>query len=193
MEIQFCDLCNESVPEGDLAAGRAYLRKGRVVCSDCDAAMGGGGEAIRIASTFSHLGSPQSGASATDPAAGSSPAASGHAVPRGAGGGGVLVGLLTLIFAPGGFYVVLERMTAMDHGATDVRRDLERGIESTIIGLSTAMQSVAMVFIAPFLPSYMRRTGPAALISSISSTLNGRLNSVSVSPKSRAVFPLSAS
>ena len=40
----------------------------------------------------------------------------------------------------------------------------ERGIESTIIGLSTAMQSVAMVFIAPFLPSYMRRSGPAALM-----------------------------
>lgn len=36
----------------------------------------------------------------------------------------------------------------------------ERGVESTIIGLSTAAQSVAMVLIAPFLPSCMRRSGP---------------------------------
>jgi MFS family permease len=40
----------------------------------------------------------------------------------------------------------------------------ERGIESTIIGLSTAVQSVGMVMIAPFLPAYMRRSGPAALM-----------------------------
>ncbi len=40
----------------------------------------------------------------------------------------------------------------------------ERGVESTIIGLSTAVQSVAILLIAPFLPSYMRRSGPAALM-----------------------------
>jgi MFS family permease len=38
----------------------------------------------------------------------------------------------------------------------------ERGVESTIIGLSTAVQSVGMLMIAPFLPAYMRRSGPAA-------------------------------
>ena len=39
MEVHFCDLCNESVPERDLKEGRAFLRKGRVVCASCDRAM----------------------------------------------------------------------------------------------------------------------------------------------------------
>ena len=41
MEVHFCDLCNESVPQRDLTEGRAFLRKGRVVCASCDVAMGG--------------------------------------------------------------------------------------------------------------------------------------------------------
>lgn len=43
MEIHFCDLCNESVPQIDLSEGRAFERKGRVICSKCDELMGGGG------------------------------------------------------------------------------------------------------------------------------------------------------
>jgi hypothetical protein len=39
MKIQFCDLCNESVPQADLDEGRAFVRKGRVVCATCDRAM----------------------------------------------------------------------------------------------------------------------------------------------------------
>jgi hypothetical protein len=42
MRIYFCDLCNESVPQGDLDAGKAVLRKGRVVCRTCEAAMSAG-------------------------------------------------------------------------------------------------------------------------------------------------------
>src|SRR5262245_12555457 len=38
-EIHFCDLCNESVPDGDLQIGRAFLVKGRVVCANCNRAM----------------------------------------------------------------------------------------------------------------------------------------------------------
>lgn len=41
MDIHFCDLCNESVPESDFAIGRAIRHKGRVVCARCDAAMAG--------------------------------------------------------------------------------------------------------------------------------------------------------
>jgi MFS family permease len=37
----------------------------------------------------------------------------------------------------------------------------DRGIDSTMIGLSTAVQSVGIVLTAPFLPAYMRRLGPA--------------------------------
>ena len=39
MEIRFCDICNESVPVSDLSTGRAFERKGRVVCASCDLAM----------------------------------------------------------------------------------------------------------------------------------------------------------
>lgn len=39
MEVRFCDICNESVPQGDLDAGRAFVRKGRIVCASCDLAM----------------------------------------------------------------------------------------------------------------------------------------------------------
>ena len=39
MEIFFCDICNESVPAGDLETGKAYRRGERVVCAPCDRAM----------------------------------------------------------------------------------------------------------------------------------------------------------
>lgn len=39
MRIQFCDLCNESVPEGDFAAGRAFMRQGRIICATCESSM----------------------------------------------------------------------------------------------------------------------------------------------------------
>ncbi len=43
MNIQFCDLCNESVAAKELKAGSAYLRGDRLICAACDKAMGGGG------------------------------------------------------------------------------------------------------------------------------------------------------
>lgn len=39
MKIHFCDLCNESVPQTDLDEGRAFVRKGRVICATCDRSM----------------------------------------------------------------------------------------------------------------------------------------------------------
>lgn len=39
MEIHFCDLCNESVPQSDLEQGHAFLRKGRVICATCEELM----------------------------------------------------------------------------------------------------------------------------------------------------------
>jgi hypothetical protein len=39
MDIHFCDLCNESVPQSDLDLGRAFVRRGRVVCASCERAM----------------------------------------------------------------------------------------------------------------------------------------------------------
>ena len=40
----------------------------------------------------------------------------------------------------------------------------ENGVDSTLIGLSAATQSLAIVFVAPFLPRYMSRTGPAVIM-----------------------------
>jgi hypothetical protein len=42
MRVHFCDLCNESVPQGDLDAGKAVIRNGRVICSTCEGAMSAG-------------------------------------------------------------------------------------------------------------------------------------------------------
>jgi hypothetical protein len=39
MELHFCDLCNESVPQTDLDRGNAFIRKGRVVCATCEGLM----------------------------------------------------------------------------------------------------------------------------------------------------------
>lgn len=47
MEVRFCDLCNESVPQSDLDSGRAVVRKGRVVCVTCDRAMSASGPLAR--------------------------------------------------------------------------------------------------------------------------------------------------
>ena len=42
MDILFCDICNESVPQADVELGWAVRRKGgRLVCMRCDAAMTG--------------------------------------------------------------------------------------------------------------------------------------------------------
>lgn len=41
MDVIFCDICNESVPLGDLRDGRAQRVKERIVCAACQEAMGG--------------------------------------------------------------------------------------------------------------------------------------------------------
>jgi MFS family permease len=40
----------------------------------------------------------------------------------------------------------------------------QHGIEGVLIGVSTAVQSIGIVLVAPFLPPYMSRVGPAALM-----------------------------
>jgi hypothetical protein len=53
VQLHFCDLCNESVPQTDLDARRATLVKGRVVCATCNEAM------------THHAATPQPAAAAT--------------------------------------------------------------------------------------------------------------------------------
>ena len=79
MKIQFCDLCNESVPEGDLKSGKAFLRKGRVVCSTCNTLMGGGeaegGEAPAAAASSPAAAPPAGGGSSAAATATAAPPA----------------------------------------------------------------------------------------------------------------------
>jgi uncharacterized coiled-coil protein SlyX len=42
MNLYFCDLCNESIPQADLDLGRAVRRNERLICVSCEAAMSGG-------------------------------------------------------------------------------------------------------------------------------------------------------
>lgn len=39
MNLYFCDLCNESIPQADLDLGRAVRRNERLICTACEAAM----------------------------------------------------------------------------------------------------------------------------------------------------------
>jgi len=41
MNLYFCDLCNESIPQADLDLGRAVRRNERLICAACEAAMSG--------------------------------------------------------------------------------------------------------------------------------------------------------
>ncbi len=85
MKIHFCDLCNESVPESDLAAGRAQRRKGRVICAACERSMKGAGGKDAAPSPVTDSTNP-----VTEPARQ-------ETVPRAPRGRGA-VGVLTLIF-----------------------------------------------------------------------------------------------
>lgn len=89
MKIQFCDLCNESVPESDLVAGRAQRHKDRVVCAACERSMKGGAEDAAGPRPETGVTQPGSTPSATPPAARSAPSRR--------GGLGLLAFLLVLI------------------------------------------------------------------------------------------------
>ncbi len=60
MNIQFCDLCNESVAQKELKAGSAYQRGERLICAACDEAMGGGGFGESAPMTSAHAPAPSS-------------------------------------------------------------------------------------------------------------------------------------
>ena len=104
MEIHFCDLCNESVPEADLALGRAVRRAGRVICPVCERAMSSHGEAARASQgerglPISSHREPAAAASANGNRAGHGTAAAQQAPGRSSSG--VFLGIAALLFAVG--------------------------------------------------------------------------------------------
>lgn len=124
MEIHFCDLCNESVPESDLALGRAVRRGERVVCQVCERAM----------SVHLERGPGGSGPSApaSAPPRGAVPAdAPGQAVPR-TGSSGAVLALVALLFAAGAVAwttveLDAEREQRRDEGARRVQAEAALG------------------------------------------------------------------
>ena len=126
MEIHFCDICNESVPDSDLQAGLAYRRKGRVVCLSCDVAMGGGSEesdALPDPATVPGAAGGPFSVEAPPPASGTlpsgqpttepTPAVASQAPGGGSGTGGVVVGMLALAFSGLGLWALLDRVEAL--------------------------------------------------------------------------------
>ena len=118
MKIHFCDLCNESVPEGDLTAGKAILRKGRVVCASCDAAM---------TSQEDDLADPAAASAIPAPVFPPPPA------PVGAGARessmGSWVGLLALLFAAGSAWFFTSELSDLREGQQGLRGTMDRGLE----------------------------------------------------------------
>lgn len=139
MHILFCDLCNESVPESDLGEGRAYYLKGRLICPECDSAMGGGGRAgahgpeTPVAGVDIPDVLPEGGLETQEkPALQASQASQAHGgsgARGGSGAGGVLVGLLALAFSAVGFNMVLDGIEQVRAEADTARGELEGQLE----------------------------------------------------------------
>lgn len=115
MDIQFCDLCNESIPVSHINGGKAFRHAGRLICVACDKAMGGGGDPD--ATLQDDSGSK--GAGAADRAGGKqdhgipvdAPKALSEPVTRRSGGSaGIAVGLLALLVAGSGLVLLMERL-----------------------------------------------------------------------------------
>lgn len=132
MKIHFCDLCNESVPESDLSAGKAFKRSGRVVCATCDALMSPGsgeGDAGRApdATRLSAGVGPGAGRREPRAAAAAGAAAAGPAAPasRGAGGLGGWVAILALVVAAGSAFHLSGEVGRLTESDAALARGLE--------------------------------------------------------------------
>jgi hypothetical protein len=140
MHILFCDVCNESVPEAAVGNGTAYYRKGRLICENCDQAMGGGGDEhdgpiTPVTGMAIPDALPPGGLRTRDqptPAASEAPDVPDVPAPatRGAGAGGVLVGLVALGFAAVGFSMMLESIEGVRGEMGTARAALEEEIRA---------------------------------------------------------------
>ena len=124
MDIHFCDLCNESVPASDFSIGRAFQRKGRVVCAQCDAAMGG----ARPAGAESH--EPATPPSATSPAApnpaGLAPGPPAETARSWPGVIGLMAGTAALVAVGVGGVLVLDQLDGIQGEAQVIRSENQR-------------------------------------------------------------------
>lgn len=128
MKIHFCDLCNESVPQADLDNGRAFIRKGRVVCASCEGAMSHAAPPSGVASTFAPAGAERSPDVAPALPGGEPHAHVSHLQPivvRSAGSGGLWVALLGLVFTGGVMFVLDNRIQVLQRDQNDLSKRVD--------------------------------------------------------------------
>ena len=53
VDVRFCSLCDESVPQAEFEDGRAIERNGRAVCASCNRSLGGARKTRTLASAAS--------------------------------------------------------------------------------------------------------------------------------------------
>ena len=109
MNVQFCDLCNESIPLADLDSGRAVRRNERLICAACEGAMSG------------HHARPDLALPAPG---GMPPAPTGSAVPAVA----LAFSAVALVVAVGGCAYFLWQLEGLGQSARDEVARLERNL-----------------------------------------------------------------
>lgn len=125
MKIQFCDLCNESVPQADLDQGRAFIRKDRVICATCEGVMTHAAPIPAVQA--SAVAEAQPAISPSTPPAGAHPPVS-HLQPivvRTAGGGGLWVALLGLVFTGGTLIILDNRIQLLQQHQNDLQKSID--------------------------------------------------------------------
>lgn len=139
MKIQFCDLCNESVPQADLEQGRAFIRKDRVICATCEGVMSHAEVSAPAPSRFASDMRATSNATVSPaqesvPSAVPSPvppATHGHVshlqpiVVRTAGGGALWVALLGLVFTGGAVFVLDDRIHSLQERGNELQKTVD--------------------------------------------------------------------
>ena len=123
MELYFCDLCNESVPQGDLELGRAWRRGNRVVCNACEQSMSEGGRGpipqraslggTASAGTAMAVAEREQAAPALAPGPTASVGAQ-HSTHSSGASGAWMLGGVALIFTGVAAYWTLQRTAAVD-------------------------------------------------------------------------------
>jgi hypothetical protein len=150
MNIHFCDLCNESVPQSDLDEGRAFLRKGRVICATCDTTMSGKPGEAPVAGPFGGSAGPETGGGAgpagavataeaspqtakVPPMSYGAPTAYQAPMRARGGGAGMGIGVIAILFTGAVAFWAYDRMETLSEDLR--RRQRESGEEQRLAGM----------------------------------------------------------
>jgi len=117
MDIQFCSVCNESIPMGDLDAGRAVQREGKVICVLCETSMSVPAPPPAAQGASEEIPDFQAGRPTTDVTSAQGKEAGAAAVPPRSGGVwsalSMLLASMAIASAVGGAFFLLDRIDAL--------------------------------------------------------------------------------